>query len=205
MTTWAQFRTDLLVAVKAVVPNDQVVWKGRERPFKKPGHALVILNQIAFDFGQFDEERIDPDTMIVNRIGWRKTTISVRVEKHEQSDLGVALNTADLLATYLRSFNDQSSLNDIKNAQTLEYIEDDREVSVWVFDMIWNVLIDKQDATAQDYFQQIEVASDVEDSATVRLPNPPNFDVFIPETIGPPTLGVGSDTLADGGNILLDA
>ena len=163
------------------------------------------MNQIAFDFGQFDEERINPDTMQVDRLGWRKTTVSVRVEKHEQSDLGVALNTADLLATYLRSFNNQSSLNSIKNAQTLEYIEDDREVSVCVFDMIWNVLIDKLDATAQDYFQQVEVASDVKDETQIILPNPPNFDVFIPETIGPPTLGVGSDTLADGGNILLDA
>ena len=204
MTTWAQFRADLLTAVKAVVPNDQVVWKSRERPFKKPGRALVLLNMLTFDFGQFDEERIDPDTMVVNRLGWRKTTISVRVEKHEQSDIGVALNTADQIATYLRSFNDQSSLNNIQNAHTIEYFEDDHEVSVCVFDMIWNVLIDKLDTAPQDYFQQVEVISDIEDETETLLPTPPNFDIFIPET-NTFTLGVGADTLTDGADVLLDA
>lgn len=204
MTTWAQFRTDLKAAVKAVVPNDQVVWKKEPRPFKKPGHALVLLNMLTFDFGQFDEERFDQDTAKVTRIGWRKITISVRIEKHEQSDIGVALNTADQIATYLRSFNDQSSLNNIKNALTVEYVENDREVDVVVFDMIWNVLIDKLDTDPQDYFQQVQVASDVEDPAQVRLPNPPNFDVFIPET-NTFALGVGTDTLTDGANVLLDA
>src|SRR5438045_7497575 len=115
MKNWAQFRTDFLAGVQAVVPGHQVVWRDKPQPFKKPNVSLVIMNMASFPgFGQFDEERFidDPnslDNLLRLKLGWRQTTINFRIETHEQTDIGVAINTGEQIANDLRSFNDQSS------------------------------------------------------------------------------------------------
>lgn len=208
MTTWAQFRTDLMTAVKTVVPNDQVVWRDAPRPFKKPNAALVILHISKFDFGLFEEKRsedVDPDTLNTRYVGRRSCTVSFRIEKHQHNDAAEAINTADTIASQLVSFNDQSSLNGVRNFIDLEYFEDDRAVSVVLFDMVWNVTIDRL-KTAVDFFDSIELSSDLQNVDGVEFPIPPNFEN---ELISAPsqatTLGVGSDTLVNGPDVLLNA
>lgn len=205
MTTWAQFRADLLSAVKAVVPGHQVVWRDNPRPSKKPNTAIVIMNMRTFFMGQGgpDEVRYEDNAgdFTEHDIAWRRCTVSFQVETNQQTDTGIALNTADDILMKLASFNDQSALITVLNCNSMEsFDENDRAISVIAFDMVWGVLIDRT-ISGQDYFDHIELTSHVQVVAGTDLPQPPNYTaLLIPDAN---ILTDGGNTLTDGGNVLV--
>lgn len=169
---WSDIRPEWLAVFASLTLGGQVEWMDDHRKYFDPvGQAVVFLNvtrvsSVGVDqiTSELDEEASAPEDITFTVSGPRIVTLEVRVESMNHADNKFAGNLAEKIRTGLKFPSVKERLLSVETSivrigdytDIPNIIDDDRQTSVAVFEVFFNVTASDEDPVKTTYIAQAE-------------------------------------------------